>query len=33
MGLRTVNGVATFDDSKSAWIKDTEGNIIAISTM
>lgn len=30
-GLKTVNGVATFDSTKSAWFKDTEGNIIGIS--
>lgn len=33
MGLKTVNGVATFEGIKSAWIKDTEGNIISISVM
>jgi|SRR5215207_1489240 catechol 2,3-dioxygenase-like lactoylglutathione lyase family enzyme len=29
-GLKTVNGVATFGPSKSAWFKDTEGNILAL---
>jgi len=29
--LKTVNGVATMQDIKSAWFKDTEGNIIAIT--
>lgn len=33
MGLKTVNGVATFDGGKSAWIKDTEGNIISVAVM
>lgn len=33
MGLKTVNGVATMGSSKSAWFKDTEGNILAISQM
>jgi predicted enzyme related to lactoylglutathione lyase len=33
IGLKTVNGVATFDDAKSAWLKDTEGNIISIAVM
>jgi catechol 2,3-dioxygenase-like lactoylglutathione lyase family enzyme len=37
MGLKTVNGVATFKmpegDMKSAWFKDTEGNILAIESM
>jgi catechol 2,3-dioxygenase-like lactoylglutathione lyase family enzyme len=31
-GLKTVNGIATEPSgSKSAWLKDTEGNTIAIS--
>ena len=29
-GLKTVNGVATAGNSKAAWFKDTEGNIMAI---
>ncbi len=29
-GLKTENGVATYGDVKSAWFKDSEGNIIAI---
>jgi predicted enzyme related to lactoylglutathione lyase len=29
-GLKTVNGVATAGGAKSAWFKDTEGNILAI---
>jgi catechol 2,3-dioxygenase-like lactoylglutathione lyase family enzyme len=33
MGLKTVNGVATVDGIKSAWFKDTEGNIINIAVM
>lgn len=32
-GLKTVNGVATFAGVKSAWLKDTEGNIISIAVM
>lgn len=31
-GLRTVNGIVTMGDNKSAWFKDSEGNTIAIST-
>jgi catechol 2,3-dioxygenase-like lactoylglutathione lyase family enzyme len=31
-GLKTVNGIATESSgNKSAWLKDTEGNTIAIS--
>jgi predicted enzyme related to lactoylglutathione lyase len=37
MGLKTVNGVASFKtpegDMKSAWFKDTEGNILALGQM
>ena len=29
-GLKTVNGIADFGDSKGAWFKDTEGNILAL---
>jgi catechol 2,3-dioxygenase-like lactoylglutathione lyase family enzyme len=29
--LKTVNGVASTGDIKSAWFKDTEGNIIALT--
>jgi catechol 2,3-dioxygenase-like lactoylglutathione lyase family enzyme len=28
--LRTVNGIATGGGAKTAWFKDTEGNILAI---
>ena len=31
-GLKTVDGVATMGDLKSAWFKDSEGNTLAIST-
>ncbi len=31
-GLKTVNGVATSGDMKTGWFKDSEGNILAIST-
>ena len=30
-GLKTVNGIATGGGAKTAWFKDTEGNILAIS--
>lgn len=30
-GYATVNGIATGGGAKSAWFKDTEGNILAIS--
>lgn len=33
MELKTVNGVAMMDGAKSAWFKDTEGNILNIVTM
>lgn len=33
MGLKTVDGVATIAGIKSAWFKDTEGNIINIAVM
>ena len=29
-GLQTVNGIATMGDTKGAWFKDTEGNIMAL---
>lgn len=29
-GMKTVNGIATAGGAKSAWFKDTEGNILAI---
>jgi predicted enzyme related to lactoylglutathione lyase len=32
-GLKTVNGVATEGEVKSAWLKDTEGNILALTQM
>ena len=33
-GLKTQHGVATLPDgSKSAWFKDTEGNLIALGSM
>jgi len=31
MGIKTVNGVASYDGEKEAWFKDTEGNILSIS--
>jgi predicted enzyme related to lactoylglutathione lyase len=30
-GLKTKNGIATGGGAKTAWFKDTEGNILAIS--
>jgi catechol 2,3-dioxygenase-like lactoylglutathione lyase family enzyme len=30
-GMKTVDGVATVDDQKAAWFKDTEGNILAVA--
>jgi catechol 2,3-dioxygenase-like lactoylglutathione lyase family enzyme len=33
MGLKTVNGVAEFDGAKTAWFKDTEGNILNLVSM
>jgi catechol 2,3-dioxygenase-like lactoylglutathione lyase family enzyme len=29
-GLKTVNGVATIGESKGAWFKDSEGNLLAL---
>jgi len=29
--FKTVNGIATGDGAKTAWFKDTEGNILAVS--
>jgi len=33
MGVKTVNGVYTFEGGKTAWFKDTEGNIVNIAVM
>ena len=30
-GLQTKNGIATGGGAKTAWFKDTEGNILAVS--
>ena len=30
-GLKTVNGVATMGQMKSAWFKDSGGNVIAVA--
>ena len=30
-GLKTVNGVATLGDARSAWFTDTEGNILSLT--
>ncbi len=32
-GLKTVKGIATMGKVKSAWFKDTEGNILQIGQM
>jgi predicted enzyme related to lactoylglutathione lyase len=29
-GIKTVDGIATMDDTKGAWFKDSEGNIFAL---
>lgn len=29
-GLKTTNGIATAGGAKTAWFKDTEGNILAV---
>ena len=29
-GLKTVNRIATGGGAKTAWFKDTEGNILAV---
>jgi predicted enzyme related to lactoylglutathione lyase len=29
-GLKTTNGIATFETTKAAWFKDSEGNILAL---
>jgi predicted enzyme related to lactoylglutathione lyase len=31
--LKTVNSIATHGTAKAAWFKDTEGNILAITSM
>ena len=33
IGLKTVGGIAQFDGSKSAWFKDSEGNILNVASM
>jgi catechol 2,3-dioxygenase-like lactoylglutathione lyase family enzyme len=33
MGLKTVNGVAEMDGTKSAWFRDSEGNIVVLAAM
>jgi predicted enzyme related to lactoylglutathione lyase len=33
MKLKTVNSIATVGTMKSAWFKDTEGNILSVSQM
>ncbi len=33
IGLKTVDGIAEIEGTKSAWFKDTEGNIISVSKM
>jgi predicted enzyme related to lactoylglutathione lyase len=33
MGLKTVDGVALLGPIKAAWFKDTEGNILSVTTL
>lgn len=35
IGVKTVDGIATLDENgaKSAWFKDPDGNILAVTTM
>jgi catechol 2,3-dioxygenase-like lactoylglutathione lyase family enzyme len=32
-GLKTINGIATTGSSKTAWFKDSEGNILGLIQM
>jgi predicted enzyme related to lactoylglutathione lyase len=32
-GLKTENGVATYDEGRGAWFKDSEGNILAVTEL
>ena len=32
-GLKTENGIATLGNAKSAWFRDSEGNIISLNQM
>jgi catechol 2,3-dioxygenase-like lactoylglutathione lyase family enzyme len=31
--MKTVDGIASFEEGSSAWFKDTEGNIIALAQL
>ena len=31
IGIKTVNGIATIGNMKSAWFKDSEGNILSLT--
>ena len=33
MGLKTVNGIAKMGETRGAWFKDSEGNILGITEM
>ncbi len=33
MGIKTVDGIATMDNVKTAWFKDPSGNILAIDNL
>ena len=33
MGLKTVKGITTLGKEKSAWFKDTEGNILSVTQL
>ncbi|VXC06370.1 VOC family protein [Aeromicrobium sp. 9AM] len=32
-GLKTENGVATYEEGRGAWFKDSEGNILSVTEM
>ncbi len=32
-GLKTVNSIATMGPAKSAWFKDSEGNLLAVTQL
>lgn len=33
VGLKTVDGIATYDGQSQAWLKDSEGNILVVTQM
>lgn len=32
-GLKTIDGIASFENGRTAWFRDSEGNTIALSEM